>query len=106
MPTGWLFANAKMVVNGVPVGCVDASLKNPSGVTTMNIPLISGGVELIITDGKVTGTDGRGVDTAGEPNNCVDLEEYGSVGTAMELKIPFLTKENIGYTDENTGMAP
>jgi hypothetical protein len=102
MPTGWLFANAKIIVNGVPVGGVDASLKNPSGVTTMNTPLINGGVELI-TDGKVTGKDSRGL---GELNTCVALEEYGNVGTGVELKIPLLFEENSGYTDENTGMAP
>jgi len=85
-----LFANAKIIVNGVPVGGADASFKNPSGVTTMNIPFVTG----------------RGVDRTGELNTPEDLEEYGSTGTGVELKIPLLFKENVGFTDENTGMAP
>ena len=91
-----------MVVNGVPVGVPDTSLKNPSGVTTMNTSCNNVGVESI-PDGKVTGTDGRGV---GELKTRVVLEEYGSMGTGVELKIPLLLEENSGFTDENTGMAP
>ena len=102
MPTGWFFEIAKIVVNGVPIGVPDTSLKNPSGVTTMNTSCNNVGVEPI-PDGKVTGIDGRGV---GELKTCVDLEEYGSMGTGVELKIPLLFNENSGLTDENTEMAP